>query len=286
MLSGALDELWCKYRKRLNTCRQDVSEDNVHELRISTRRLLALIELLRTLHPQATLGKLRKTLKHQLDGFDELRDTQVMLLEIANGMLALPDLAPFLSYLQQREQQLFQETGPHIASLRQGRLRRKIQKAGRRIKTHSSKTDLNTAVLNAIDKVYATALQRYLAITVDDLASIHHLRIPLKKLRYLLASVPAMVPDLPENHLRNLQDYLTRMGDIQNSAVLLRALELFFVDGVPEEIQQYYRKQQRALIDEFIEHRGEIFGLWRSTPDQALPWQAEHSGSAPWRNRP
>jgi hypothetical protein len=44
------------------------------------------------------------------------------------------------------------------------------------------------------------------------------------------------------------------------------------VDGIPDEIQQYFRKQQRALIDEFIEHRGEIFGFWRSTPDQALPW--------------
>ncbi len=277
-MGGALDSLWCKYRKRLKTCRQDVSEDNVHELRISTRRLLALIELLRTLHPQATLGKLRKTLKHQLDGFDELRDTQVMLLEIANSMQLLPELAPFLSYLQQRERQLLQETGPHIASLRQGWLRRKIQKAGRCFKTRTAKTDLNTAVLNAIDKVYATALERYLAIAADDLASIHHLRIPLKKLRYMLASVRSMIPDLPENHSHYLQNYLTRMGDIQNSAVLIRALEFFFVDGVPEEIQQYYCRQQQALIGEFMEHRGEIFGFWRSTPDQALPWQTGDLG--------
>lgn len=271
-LLDALDSLWDKYRKRLKTCRHDISEDNVHELRIATRRLLALIELLRTLHPQAALDKLRKTLKHQLDGFDELRDTQVMLLEIANGMPALPDLAPFLGYLQQHEQQLLRETGPHIASLRQGKLRRKIQKAGRRFKSKTAKTNVNIAVLSAIDKVYATALERHLTIAADDLASIHHLRIPLKKLRYLLASVPAMIPDLPENHLRNLQNYLTRMGDIQNSAVLLRTLELFFVDGVPEEIRRYYGKQQQALIDEFMEHRGEIFGFWRSSPDQALPW--------------
>lgn len=275
LLRDALNSLWHKYRKRLKTCRHEVSEDNVHELRISTRRLLALIELLGSLRPHPALGKLRKSFKHQLDGFDALRDTQVMLLEIAGTLPILPDLAPFLSYLQQRERQLLQQTGPNIASLPQGKLRRKIQRTGRCIKTRLAKPDPNTFILHAIDRVYATALDRYQAIDATDLSSIHHLRIAVKKLRYMLASVQVMIPGLPEAHLKRLQTYLTRMGDIQNSAVLLKTLEAFFVDGVPTEIRAYYQKQQQDLINAFMAHREEIFGFWRSAPDLAQPWAAD-----------
>ncbi len=274
LLCDALDSHWRKYKKRLKTCRQDISEDNVHELRICTRRLLALIELFNSLHRHSELGKLRKILKQQLDGFDELRDTQVMLLEIANALPILPELAPFMGYLQQREQQLLQQTGPHIANMQQGKLRRKIQKAGRRFNTRSAKTDLTASILHAIDSVYATALERYQVADAADLPSIHRLRIPVKKLRYMLASVQGLIPDLPENHLKRLQCYLTRMGDIQNSAVLLKTLEVFFGDGVPAEIRAYYQKQQGDLICAFMAHSDEILEFWRSSPDQILPWRS------------
>lgn len=277
--SDALDSHWRKYQKRLKTCRRDVSEDNVHELRISTRRLLALIELIRTLQPHSSLNKLRKELKHLLDGFDDLRDTQVMSLEIAGSLPEFPELAPFMSYLQQRERQLLLEIGPHIANQKQGELRRKIRKTCRRVRAQTAKNANDAPILHAIDNVYATALERYRAIDATELTSIHHLRIPVKKLRYMLTAVESIIPDLPENHLRRLQTYLTRMGDIQNSAVLSLSLEAFFVDGVPEGVIRYYRKQQQGLLEQFIEHRGEIFSFWRSTPDQALPWRSQYSAS-------
>ncbi|MGZ4957706.1 MAG: CHAD domain-containing protein [Methylomonas sp.] len=273
-LSDALASHWQKYRKRLKTCRKDVSEDNVHELRISTRRLLALVELIRTLLPHASLKGTRKILKHLLDSFDELRDTQVMLLEIAGSLPNLPELSPFMGYLQEREQQLLQQTGPHIAGLEQGKLRRKIQKAGRRFKSRTAKTDLHASVLGAIDGVYALTLERYRAVDAADLTSIHHLRISLKKLRYMLISVQSLIPGLPDSHLKRLQNYLTRMGDIQNSSVLLRTLEAFFGGAVPANIRMHYQKQQQDLIDGFMAHREEIFEFWRSSPDRALPWAA------------
>ncbi|WKJ91572.1 CHAD domain-containing protein [Methylomonas montana] len=265
LLIDALDKLWRKYRKRLKACRQTANEDNVHELRVSTRRLLALIELLQALQPQPALRRIRKTLKNQLDGFDELRDTQVMLFEIAKTMPALPELEPFLAHLHRREQQLLAESQSLVAGLYQPKLRRKIVKIGNRFKARTADTDLHAALLAAIDKVYADTINRYQVIDPRDLASIHHLRIAVKKLRYLLISVQAIITDLPEDHSKHLQRYLTRMGDIQNATVLLQTLEIFFLAAVPPAIKEYYQKQLQALIDEFMLHREEIFGFWRES---------------------
>jgi CHAD domain-containing protein len=272
LLLDALDNHWDRYRKRLKTCRHDISEDAVHELRIATRRLLSLIELINTLAPQRPLNKLRKLLKSQLDGFDELRDTQVMLLEIGNTVSILPELTPFLQHLEQREQRLLLQTEAFIETLTIGKLKRKLKKARGRCKRPLGQYDANVAVLAAIDKVYAIAFSRYQAIDPEQLSSIHHLRIAVKKLRYMLTSVQAMIPGLPDDHQKQLQTYLTRMGDIQNSAVLLQMLDAFFPDGIPQTILRHFQQQQNDLIAAFMAHREEIFGFWRKNSAQDLPW--------------
>lgn len=280
LLLDALDNHWTRYRKRLKTCRDDISEDAVHELRIATRRLLSLIELIRTLVPQRQLNKLRKILKTQLDGFDELRDTQVMLIEISNTVDTLPELTPFLLDLKRREQQLLLETETFIETLTIGELKRKLKKSHGRCKPRLAKYDANIAVLATIDDAYAEALDRYQAIDPTQLASIHHLRIAVKKLRYMLTSVQALLPGLLEDHLQQLQTYLTRMGDIQNSAVLMETLERFFKPDTPPAIRQYYSQQQLDLIAAFMGSREEIFGFWRRDVDGQLPWESRNSVSS------
>src|SRR5574343_145745 len=106
LLLRKFDTLWEKYSKRLTDCRQTGSEAAVHKLRISCRRLLAIIALLKALDPDASLGKLRKHLKTQLDNFDELLDTQVMLMEVADNLDSCADMARYHSYLKLNEQRL------------------------------------------------------------------------------------------------------------------------------------------------------------------------------------
>lgn len=278
LLLDALDNHWDRYRKRLKTCRHDISEDAVHELRIATRRLLSLIELIGTLAPQRQLNKLRKILKTQLDGFDELRDTQVMLLEIGKTVGVLPELTPFLQHLEQREQHLLLQTEAFIETLTLVNLKRKLKKAHGRCKRLFAHDDANIAVLATIDNVYAIALSRYQAVDPEQLASIHHLRIAVKKLRYMLTSVQAMIPGLTDDHQKQLQTYLTRMGDIQNSAVLLQMLDAFFPAGIPQTILRHFQQQQNDLIAAFMAHREEIFGFWRKNSEQDLPWVSGNQG--------
>ncbi|MDT4288527.1 CHAD domain-containing protein [Methylomonas sp. MO1] len=265
LLLDALERHWRQYRKRLKACRQSANEDNVHELRVSTRRLLALIELLQTLAPQTTLLRIRKSLKKQLDGFDQLRDTQVMLFESAKSLPILPELEPFLAHMHRCEQRLLLENQSFIASLYQPKLRRKLKKAGKYFKTQTADIDLELAVSSAIDDIYGMVINRYEALDPAIPASIHHLRIAVKKLRYTLFATQSIDSAVTETDLSLLKSQLNRMGDIQNSVVMLQTLELFFQHQIPTAIEQYYRRQQQEMIDSFMTCCSEILTFRHAT---------------------
>ncbi|MDT4330897.1 CHAD domain-containing protein [Methylomonas sp. MED-D] len=272
-LQHALDRHWQLYRKRLQTCRQRADEDNIHKLRTGIRRLVSVIDLIRALAPCPALRKARKVLKAQLDRFDDLRDTQVMLLTIDAAIVELPELRDFHEHLRRRENRLLGRLEPEIAAFSTGNLRRKLKKSGRRANRRAADIDLAQAIPAVVDRVYADALERHAAINDSHPATIHQLRIALKKLRYMLEAAPDQIPGLKPDLLERLQRYLTAMGDIQNAEVLASALAEFYRGAPPAPVADYFQRQHRQLMAEFIADRYEIFRFWRAAPDQAQPWQ-------------
>ena len=101
-----LDQRWKNYRAELKRCRAEFSNEAVHDLRITARRMLALIQLLNSIAPRPRLQKLSHAFKDQLDEFDDLRDTQVILAEISETVHELPQLQKFRYHLQAIEEDL------------------------------------------------------------------------------------------------------------------------------------------------------------------------------------
>jgi CHAD domain-containing protein len=257
LLLKNFDTLWEKYSKRLTNSQQTGSETAVHKLRISCRRLLAIIALLQALDPDASLGKLRKHIKTQLDNFDELRDTQVMLIEIADNLDSCADMARYHSYLKHNEQRLLMAI-PNLLNCPPKSLFKNTRNSlcldAIPIKHH---------IPAVIDVTYQTALDRYQRITADDPSTLHRLRIALKKLRYMLSASADFLSDFPPNQLEILHLYLTRLGEIQNSCVLLDSLNRFFGHQPPESIQRYYANRHQALINDFMLHKTDMLIFWR-----------------------
>ena len=83
LLLDSLNTRWDKYKAELKTCRQEFSEEAVHDFRIAARRLLASLDLLRAVMQDPRIQKMRRVLKDQLDDLDDLRDTQVLLADIS-----------------------------------------------------------------------------------------------------------------------------------------------------------------------------------------------------------
>ena len=264
LLLNSLDANWRDYRLCVNTTRRACSETAIHDLRLAIRRLLALLELCRKLSPDPGLDKLRQQFKAQLDRLDALRDTQVMRLEISGQTNSLPELTAFLHQLHLQELQLLQETAAFIRHIPLGIMKRKLKNARHRCQTHLAGKAVNAEILAVIDDIYHSALQRYQLINPAELSSLHHLRISLKKLRYLLTDLTPLLSDLDNKQLPAIKDYLSLLGDIQNSAVLHQALADFYPQSLPAAVAEYYHAQQQALLNRFMQNKQQIFEFWRT----------------------
>jgi len=161
LLLEAIDARWNKYLEQLKLCRREFSEEAVHDLRVAARRLLALVDLLRVITPHPRLKKIRAALKEQLDEFDSLRDTQVMLAEISETIEKLPALKPFQKELQKRERRLLREAEEIIEELKSSGIARRLEKVRTSLTESGSGAELDGLLLRAVDESYLTVLRRY-----------------------------------------------------------------------------------------------------------------------------
>jgi len=272
LLLDALNARWDKYEAELQTCRAEFSAEAVHDFRVAARRLLALLDLLRALMRGAKIKKIRRTLKDQLDNLDELRDVQVMLAGISENIQEVPQLRPFEEYLQRREKKLMRAAHREIKLLKTADLSTRIRGLKKAV-AESQPDGLNP--LPAVDEAYANVSQRYEHIDPAQPATIHRLRIAFKKFRYMVESIHPMLEGFPSEQLKQMHDYQTAMGEIQDMEAAVQELAKFekhAPDGYdPQPVQMYYKSQHTLAISHYIEDKGEVFTFWRPAPDQPFP---------------
>lgn len=153
LLLEALEQRWKNYRAELKRCRAEFSNEAVHDLRVATRRMLALIQLLHSVAPRPRLQKLTRAFKDQLDEFDDLRDTQVILAEISEIVHELPQLKEFQKHLQFTEEKLLRTLRKKIKQLESSDVTKRIRKTHAAIEAETNH-DLKSQVMQAVDDVY------------------------------------------------------------------------------------------------------------------------------------
>jgi CHAD domain-containing protein len=274
LLLVSLNTRWDKYQTELKTCRGEFSEEAVHDFRVTTRRLLSALDLLRAVIHDPGIQKTRRILKDQLDDLDDLRDAQALLADISENIHETPNLQPFQEYLRPKEKHLMRLAHKDIKSLKMEILSRRIQKLNQTIKEFNQ-TDLDASLFSAVDEVYAVVIQRYALVDAGQPATIHHLRIAFKKFRYMIEVIYPFLQNLPSDYLKRLHDYQAAMGDIQDMEVALQELadfgELAPASHDPKPVRAYYKERHSLAIARYIEDKGEIITFWRSAPDQPFP---------------
>lgn len=266
-----------KYRADLETCRVEFSETAVHDLRVTTRRLLAALELLRVFDSHPRIQKLRRSLKSQLDGFDDLRDVQVMLVSLSRFNENPPTLEPFKGYLQKRERRLLLAAEKHVRAIETAIIDKRLLKARATLAAVPAE-DLSPRLLQALDKAYLTVKQRYGWIDPDQSATIHQVRVAFKKFRYMLECIHPSLPNFPTSQLKRMQAYQTKMGNVQDAEVFLQTLAKF-----SERHKKYDPQPVRRLLEQgftqalsvYLDGKGELDTFWRSAPESGFPWDRE-----------
>src|SRR5262245_25185274 len=78
-LEATLWSHWRKFRRTFKRCRREFSVRDVHRLRIESRRLLSLLDLVEPITRAKPTEKARRRFKKSLRTSSALRDTQVQL---------------------------------------------------------------------------------------------------------------------------------------------------------------------------------------------------------------
>ena len=275
LLLEALEKRWKSYRAELKRCRAEFSNEAVHDLRVATRRMLALIQLLHSIAPRPRLQKLTRAFKDQLDEFDDLRDTQVILAEISEVMQELPQLHDFQKHLRFTEQKLLRTLRKKIKQMESSEVTKRIRKTHEAI-TAETGSELSSQIMQAIDDVYLLTKQRLGWVDLTRPATIHRVRIAFKSLRYMIEIAQPVLNDFPVENLKRMNDYQSLMGEIQDAEVFAQTLADFaehasFPD--PEPVRHYYEHRHAEAISAYASALNQIENFWRSAPEQPFPWE-------------
>jgi CHAD domain-containing protein len=273
LMLNSLQDRWDSFRAELKRCRKKYSEEAVHDLRVATRRLIATLDLVDRIHPEANLRKARRALKRQLDMFGPLRDVQVQLLTIDKMLSAFPELQEFYNFLAKQERKSTQRLGVELKRVKTGKIRKSIAVAARQLAalpdTPAVQQEKRAEAFLAIEIAFNRVVERKLAIAPTDSSSIHRMRVAFKKFRYLVESLAPQRGRTTSKQLKAMNAFQGSMGDIQDAEVLLTTMQAFArtrgIEGeapITRALEELSRRRT-ALIETFLGSADSLFTFWK-----------------------
>ncbi len=271
----ALEKGWKSYLAELKRCRLEFSNEAVHDLRVATRRAIAIIQLLSSISPRPRLRKINRTFKAQMDELDELRDTQVILAELSETLQEFPQLQRFQKQQHYFEEKLLKSLRRKIKKFRSNGLARRIRKLHEALQGELPGA-LETPILQAVDEAYLFATQRLSLVDVARPATIHRVRVAFKNFRYMVEIVHPLLMDFPRQRLKSMHDYQSQMGEVQDAEVFMQTLNDYAESASLhdlEAVRLYYERRHAAAISAYVEDMNHLHSFWRAAPDQPFPWE-------------
>lgn len=274
-LLEALDQRWKNYRAELQRCRAEFSNEAVHDLRAAARRMLALLWLLNIISPRPRLQKLNRAFKDQLDEFDDLRDTQVIIAEMSETLQELPQLQGFQDYMQGVEKNLLKTLRRKLKVIDLFDVSKRIRRMRKSLKTESNE-DLLLPIFRAVDDAFLSTRQRQNWINPAQANTIHRVRLAFKTFRYMVEIVQPVLQAFPSENLKQMHEYQSLMGEIQDVEVIMQALAdapMHASSFDPEPVRRYYERCHAEAIARYLESMNKLATFWRPAPDQPFPWE-------------
>ena len=288
-LELALKRQLKRYRRALKRCQQKFSPAAVHESRVQTRRLLALVQLLQPFLPAGHIRKAEVALKRHLDTFDDLRDTQMQRLAAAKMRPEFRAARTFYKYLEDREARFMRRSRKRIKRIKSKRLRELVSACRQDVKKWRglhTVAKANRMLLTAINRAFGQARKLRDKIDGHDTASIHRTRVAFKKFRYMVENLASGLPFARERRLAAMHEYQAMMGDIQDAEVLLRTLDKFLLKQTVEASEarrfraEWVRRRHRLVVA-YLHAAGRLDDFWPTAGPSASREQQRAAPAPP-----
>ena len=229
-LLSSLDQSWKNFSGAWKSARTKSSEKAIHDLRVNTRRLIAILELAKAVSGDGEIAKLQRRFKKVLKRMGPLRDTQVLLVNLSRvqqGGL----VSDFKKTLEQKERR---EIDGIRDKLRRGR-KQKLSKAVEDVRVGFSDLEAKLGrekVHRSIDRVLSSRRNELLKAErrfhrsqpiSEDL--LHAMRIALKKFRYVIEAAQPLLDDSARQRAKEMHAFQQLIGESRDVELLRTALE-------------------------------------------------------------
>jgi len=285
---------WETYRERLDACREEPSEEAVHELRVAIRRLLSQFVLLGRVIPDRQPQKARRILKRQLQSLGKLRDTTVQRVFIEKQLTKFPELSVLRIRLGRRERKLTKTASRQVNHFKTNKLEKWLRVIITRLTSDSkdaARRDRLTALaLRRTEEAFAETIALRRLIDFSDSRTIHRTRIAFKRFRYSVESLRFELTGLAKRDLRKLAYYQRRMGIIQDIEVIQASVADFMqqhdgVRGLMVPFCGYLRRRRSSALRAFRASVDQLSSFWPPPGLSTVHQNSSESVNSAHKNR-
>jgi triphosphatase len=248
VLARNLDRL----RKAAAVAREGSDPEGVHDFRVATRRLRTALQVLAEaeIRPKQ-LRRLRRRLRTLARAAALVRDAEVQLERLAE----VPEAPPALRELLNQQRAAGREAllaalstaSPVVAALEEEitHLREQGEAPAPR---DGSPWLVRHFAGEHLWKHYQAVLAYETAFPAPSAATLHQLRIAIKRLRYALEFYAPALADEGHSLRALLADFQELLGRHQDASVALELTETLIEQGVPADELAEFRTHQQALL--------------------------------------
>lgn len=239
-LSEALRKTWITYEKKVHLARNHTSPKNIHQLRISTQKLEAVLTLANSLHSTHHSKNIIVLIKHVRKSLGPLRDIQVestALENLRDENLNGHKQPEFSTFFTGQKSKAKKKAVDCLEKISLGHERKRIEKLAQKLE----KLELGKEkgkIQSQLDSKMKSSVLKFNEImknvNPERIKEIHRFRIMAKKLRYQGECVNSLT-GLSKYDLPNLKRVQTVAGRIQNDSILISTLEKFLAKKKHED---------------------------------------------------
>jgi CHAD domain-containing protein len=252
-------EFFARWKK----AKKNLAEDEIHDLRVSSRRLREALALFSPIHDQKQTKSLARKVKKVTRMLGELRNTDEAFrffsgLTPKEKAQSAAEVEALLTELRRERENSHIHLEKNFAAVKASKLKSALDRIQERQKVspESAKAFMN------IERFAADAIKQRaepvkelltLALHEEEAEAQHQLRIAVKKLRYRLEILAPLLKtdyDLLHDGLKNYQDVLGKLHDLD--VFMAMGQERSQEGSGKEELLRVMAKRRRRLFRAFL----------------------------------
>jgi CHAD domain-containing protein len=207
------------------------SSESIHDFRVGVRRLIAAIDMVLSIIDHEPLRRVRRRLRRTLKSFNALRDLEIQRSETAKLARRYRTLTPLLIQLRAQERRCAGDLSRQMLKLDPAGMQQSIASGMESLlslgRVPSSSSAMHVAV-HAIHAVGFLRLQRCVdRASAHNEATLHRVRVALKKYRYTTEVLAPGIPGGSKNALVLMRRLQLLLGAVQDWVVVAQCITSF-----------------------------------------------------------